>query len=267
MALNIIVCVKHTPSSANVSVDGSGKPKLDGVAFAINPFDEFAVEAAVRLKEQNPGSTATALTLGPTAAESVLREAISRGCTTGVIVSGPEVENGDSYSTSFALAAAIKKLAAEKPVHLVLFGKNSNDDNSGVTGAQVAAWLDWPGASSIKKIEAIDETSATVIRTVEDGAETLKLTLPAALGTVKEINEPRLPSLKGKMAAKKAALTKWTVADIAVEAAQIGAAGAQTQTLKSTPPPARPAGMKVEGASAQEKASKLVDILLERKLI
>src|SRR3989338_7781920 len=127
MALNIIVCVKSTPSTVNVGVDASGQPKIAGVPTASNRFDEFAVEAAVRLKEGAPGSTATALTVGPDAAAEVLREAIARGVDAGALVTGPEFEGGDSYATSLALSAALKKMHAEKPVSIVIFGKNTSD--------------------------------------------------------------------------------------------------------------------------------------------
>ncbi|MBI3287924.1 MAG: electron transfer flavoprotein subunit beta/FixA family protein [Elusimicrobia bacterium] len=267
MGLHIVVCVKSTPSSVNIGVDASGQPKTAGVPGALNPFDEFAIEESVRLKERVPGSTATALTLGPDSAAEVLREAVARGVDGGVIVSGAEFDGGDPFATSLALSAAIKKLHAEKPVHLVIFGKNTSDVGAGVVGTQTAAWLDWPGASAIKKIDAIDESSATVQRMMEDGVDVLKLALPACLSTVKEINEPRLPSLKGKMASKKAVFPRWTAADLGLQPGQVGAAGAGTAVIKASLPPSRPAGLKVEGASAAEKAAKLVDILVERKLI
>ena len=268
MALNIVVCVKSTPTSVNVSVDSAtGQPKTAGLPTSINPFDEFAVEEAVRLKERVPGSTATVLTVGAESAADVLREAIARGCDAGVLVTGAEFEGGDSFATSLALSAAIKKLHAEKPVHLVLFGKNTSDVGAGVVGTQTAAWLDWASASAVKKIEAIDEASATVQRAMEDGTDVLKLTLPACVSTVKEINEPRLPSLKGKMASKKAVFPKWTAADLGLQPAQVGAAGAAAVVAKASTPPSRPAGVKIEGATSAEKAKKLVDILFERKLI
>lgn len=268
MALNIVVCIKSTPSNVNVPVDAAtGQPKVAGVPPALNPYDEYAVEEAVRLKERVPGSTATAVTVGPDAAAEVLREAIARGVDAGVHVSGAEFDGGDGYATSLALSAAVKKLHGEKPVSLVLFGKNSSDDGSGMVAAETAAWLDWPSAVGVKKIEAVDDASATVNRMMEDGVDTLKLGLPAVVGTVKEINEPRLPSLKGKMAAKKAVFPKWDAAALGLQAGQVGAAGAGTKVVKASAPPARPAGVKVEGASNAEKAKKLVDILLERKLI
>lgn len=267
MALNIVVCVKSTPSTVNVGVDADGKPKIAGVPTALNPFDEFAVEAAVRLKESVPGSTATALTVGADAAAEVLREAIARGVDAGALVTGPEFEGGDSYATSLALSAALKKMHAEKPVSVVLFGKNTSDAGAGVVGTQTAAWLDWASVSAVKKLEAIDDKSVTVLRNMEDGVDTVKLSLPACVSTIKEINEPRLPSLKGKMASKKAVFPKWTAADLGLQPAQVGAAGAGSVVVKAALPPARPAGLKVEGATAAEKAAKLVDILVERKLI
>ena len=267
MALNIIVCVKSTPSTVNVGVDASGQPKIAGVPTALNPFDEFAVEAAVRLKEGAPGSTATALTVGPDAAAEVLREAIARGVDAGALVTGPEFEGGDSYATSLALSAALKKMHAEKPVSIVIFGKNTSDAGAGVVGTQTAAWLDWASVSAVKKLEAIDDKSVTVLRNMEDGVDTVKLTLPACVSTIKEINEPRLPSLKGKMASKKAVFPKWTAADLGLQPSQVGSGGAGSAVVKAALPPARPAGLKVEGATAAEKAAKLVDILVERKLI
>lgn len=268
MGLHIVVCIKSTPTSTNVPVDAStGLPKTAGAPTAINPFDEYALEEAVRLKERVPGSKATALTLGPDSAAEVLREAVARGCDAGVHICGPDFDGGDSYSTSLALSAAIKKIHAEKPVSIVLFGKNTNDGGSGVVGAETAAWLDWPGATSVKKIDAIDDASATVERAMEDGTDVIKLTLPACVSTVKEINEPRLPSLKGKMAAKKAVFPKWGAAELGLSAEQAGAAGAGAKVVKASTQPARPAGLKVEGASAAEQAKKLVDILMERKLI
>ena len=268
MGLNIVVCVKNVPSTLSVELDqATGQAKTAGLVFAMNPFDEYAVEEAVRIKERVPGSTVTALTLGPDADQAVLREALSRGCDAAVLVSGPEFPGGDSYTTSRALAAAIRKLAAEKPVHLALFGKNTNDGNSGAVGGQVAAWLDWPGVLSVKKVASIDESAAVLWRMMEDGIDVVKVRLPAAVGTVKEINEPRLPSLKGKMAAKKAAIPKWTAADLGLGPEEVGAAGAPTRIARSSPPPPRPAGMSIVGASAAQIAQKLVDTLIERKLI
>ena len=265
MGLRIVVCVKSTPKSTNVSVDAAtGQPKIAGALLELNPYDEFAVEESVRLKEKFPDCTITALTIG---ADDALREAVARGVDDGMQISGAEFEGGDGYATSLALSAAIKKLHADKPVSLVLFGKNTSDVGAGVCGAQTAAWLDWPSATAVMKIDAIDEKSATVSRSMEDGTDQVKLTLPACVSTVKELNTPRLPSLKGKMAAKKATFPKWGAAELGLAPAQVGAAGAATAVVKAATPAPRAAGVKVEGATSAEKAHKLVDILIERKLL
>jgi electron transfer flavoprotein beta subunit len=268
MGLHIVVCIKSTPSTVNVAVDSStGQPKINDVPTAINPYDMYAVEEAVRLKERVAGSSVTVMTVGAESAAEALREALAQGCDEGILITGPEFSGGDSYAISLALSAGLKKLQAQKPVHLVLFGKNTSDLGTGVVGTQTAAWLDWSSASSIKKIDSIDETSATVSRAMEDGTDQLKLTLPACVSTVKEISTPRLALLKGKMAAKKAVFPKWGIADLGLQAAQVGGTGSTSVVVKASTPPSRPAGMKVEGATAAEKAKKLVDILFERKLI
>ncbi len=267
MALNIVVAVKNTPTTANVSIDSAtGKIKSQGLVYAMNPFDEYAVEEAIRLKERVPGSTATAVTVGPDSSEAVVRDAISRGCDAGVLVTGPEFDGDNAYCASFALAAAIRKIHAQKPVQLVLFGKNTNDGNSGMVGAQTAAWLEWPGVVSVKKIDSIDDKAAVVWRMMEDGVDILKVILPACLSTVKEINEPRIASLKGKMAAKKAVVPKWTAADLNLRPEDLSSLS-PSLVARCLPPAPRPAGMRVEGATSAEKAKKLVDILIERKLI
>ncbi len=266
MALNIIVCVKNTPATTALAVDPStGKAKLDGIQFALNPFDEYAVEEAVRIKERFPGAKTTALALGPERAEGAVREAIARGVDAGAVAVLPGWEESP-YAAAIGLAKAILKLHAESPVHLVLFGKSTNDVASGLVGALVAARLDWPAVISVKKIDAVDEKEATVHRMMEDGVDLVKTPLPAVIGTVKEINDPRLPSLKGKMAAKKAELKIYRDADLGV-GAEADAALKAVSLAKLSPFPPRPAGVRVDGVSPQDKAQKLVAILAERRVI
>lgn len=268
MSLHIIACVKSVPTTVNIGIDeASGTLKTAGLAYGINPFDEYAIEEAVRIKERVPGTTVTALSLGGDNAELILREAIARGCDRGILVHVPECHPHNSYGTSYALSQALAKIHAETPIHLALFGKNASDGNAGVTAAQVAGWLNWPGVLSVKKIDSLDESSAVVWRTMEDGTDILKLKLPACVGTIKEINEPRLPSLKGKMASKKAVIPKWSAQDIGINPEDFNAALAPLKMDRFFAPPSRPAGLRIEGSDNAEKAKKIVDILVERKLI
>lgn len=262
MAVKIAVCVKRTPASTSVAIDASGKLQTKGLPHGINPFDEYAVEEALRLKERLGGSV-TVVSAGEAESEEVIRNALALGCDDGVLLSDPAFAGSDGSVTAGILAAALRKLEAR----LVLFGKETNDGASGLMPAFTAAGLDWPSVIGVRKVTAASESEVTVERLMEDGVDTLTLTLPAVVAVTKEINEPRLPSLKGKMAAKKAPVLKWAAADLGLDPAALGAAASPTQVLAMEPVPARPAGIVIGGATPEEKARALVDKLKEAKFI
>lgn len=267
--MHIVVCVKQTPASTNVPVDlATGKLKTEGLIWGINPFDEYAVEEALRLKERVTGSTISVISMGPDRAEEAVRSALALGCDNGYLLCDPAFEHSDPIATAYLLSLGVKKLGTTPAgaVQVVLCGKQTNDGESGSVGAALGAWLEWPASAFVKKIAEIDAAKAKVERTMEDGIDTLELPLPAVISVVKEINEPRLPSLKGKMAAKKAVITKWKAAELGADATIVGA-GSGTEQVKTAPPPPRPAGVKIEGATPAEKAAKLVDKLKELKFI
>jgi electron transfer flavoprotein beta subunit len=259
MAWTIVVCVKHTPSSAAA---GSGPD----VPMSLNPLDEYAVEEALRLKERLPGSKVLALSLGAPASEDSLRTALSLGADSAVLLCDPAFGEGDPFATSYLLSRAVEKLRSQEPVGLVLTGKQTNDGESGQVPALLAAWLRWPSALSVRKIPEASEGSVTVERLMEDGAQTLRLETPAVLSVTKEINEPRLPSLKGKMAARKASIPRWGACDLGAEAENFGE-NRPTRIRGSRPVPPRPTGEAIEGKSAQEKAAALALKLQEMKLL
>ncbi len=269
MGIHIVVCVKQTPASGAIQLDpATGVLKTQGASMAVNPFDEYAVEEAVSLKEKLPGSTVSVLTLGQANADEVLREAIARGADQGFHICSPAFDGSDTLAVSYALAKGIEKIAKDKgPVHLVINGKQTNDGDTGQVGPGVAAWLDWPNVAFVRKVESVDDKKIVVHRMMEDGVDVLEMELPAAIAVVKEINTPRVASLKGKMAAKKAVIAKWTEADLGCAPAAIGSAGSPTRVVKTFSPPARPAGQTIDGATAADKAKKLVDKLQEMKLI
>src|SRR5687768_10594515 len=164
--MNIIVCLKRTPASTTVALDASGAVKTEGMPHAINPFDEYAVEEAVRLKEKLPGSKVVALSAGPAQADEVLRAALAVGADEAVLLCDPAL-HGDTMAVSHALAKAIGKISAERGgAKLVLFGKQTNDGESGHVAAAVAAWLKWPSAVSVRKFTAASESEVTVERLV-----------------------------------------------------------------------------------------------------
>ena len=262
MALKIAVCVKRTPASTSVAIDASGQVQTKGLPHGINPFDEYAVEEAIRLKEKL-GGTVTVVSAGEAEAEEVVRGALALGCDDGVVLCDPAFAGSDGSVTASILAAALRKVGAQ----LVLFGKETNDGASGQMPAFTGAWLDWPSVVNVRKVAAASDAELTVERLMEDGVDTLAVKVPAVLSVTKEINEPRLPSLKGKMAAKKAPVAKWTAADLGLNPDTLGAAGSPTETLAMEPVAPRPAGVVIAGATPEEKAKALVEKLKEAKFL
>lgn len=262
MALKIAVCVKRTPASTSVAIDASGKVQTKGLPHGINPLDEYAVEEALRLKEKL-GGTVSVVSAGEAESEEVIRNALALGCDDGVLLTDPAFAGSDGTVTARILAAALGKIGAG----LVLFGKETTDGASGLMAAYTAAWLDCPSVINVRKVAAASESEITVERVMEDGIDTLTLALPAVVAVTKEINEPRLPSLKGKMAAKKAPVLKWAAAELGLDAAMVGAGASPTQVVAMEPVPARPAGVVVIGATPEEKAKALVEKLKEAKFI
>ncbi len=267
--MHIIVCIKQTPATANIQIDPkTGTLKREGMAAAINPFDVYAIEEAVRIKEKLPNTTVSVLTMGPPQAEEALRDAVARGCDDAYHVTDRAFAGADTWATSYTLQMAIKKIAEEKkPFDLILCGKQTNDGDTGHVGPGIAAWLGIPNAAYVGKIDEIQEGSITVRRMMEDGYDILEMPTPCLISVVKEINEPRLPGLKGKLAAKKIVVTKWDAAAIKADKANIGLSGSPTIVAKSFNPPPRKGGERIEGATAEEKAKKLIARMKELKVL
>jgi electron transfer flavoprotein beta subunit len=261
--MNIVCLIKQVPEIALIKVDEAANqvvlPQGPGV---VNPFDEYAVEEGLRIREKQ-GGTCVVITVGTERAESALRDCLALGADDAFLCTDPTFAGSDQQAIARILAAGLKKLGK---FDLVLAGKQAVDSDASQVPAAVAALLDLPQAMFVKKIESIDAQKAVVYRTTEDGYDVVEMTLPAVVSVVKEINEPRLPSLKGKMAAKKKEITKWSAADLGIAADQVGA-GSGTKTVKVTPPPPRSKGEMIEGASPEEIADKLFKKLRENQVI
>jgi electron transfer flavoprotein beta subunit len=267
--MHIIVCIKQTPATANIQIDPkTGTLKREGMAAAINPFDEYGIEEAVRIKERVPNSTISVVTMGPPQAENALRDAISRGCDDAYLVTDRAFAGADTWATSYTLQTAIKKIAEiKKPYDIIICGKQTNDGDTGHVGPGIAAWLDIPNVAYVCKIDEVKEGHLRVRRLMEDGTDVIDLPTPCLISVIKEINEPRLPSLKGKLASKKAVIAKWNAEDIKADKAKIGLGGSPTVVARSFNPPPRKGGERIEGATAEEKAKKLIARLREMKII
>jgi electron transfer flavoprotein beta subunit len=261
--MNIVVLVKQVPEIALIKVNESeNKVELPSGPGVVNPFDEYAVEEALRIKESNGGKVMV-MSVGSDRAESALRNCLALGVDEAYLLADDAFEGSDPQATAKILAAGLKKLG---DYNLVLAGKQAVDDDAAQVPAAVAAHLDLPQALFVKKFDAIDESSATVQRATEDGYDVVKLGLPAVVSVVKEINEPRLPSLKGKMAAKKKPITKWTAGDLEIDASGVGASSG-TRVAKVSPPPPRPSGEMIEGETPEEIADKLFEKLREKQIL
>ena len=262
--MKIVVCIKQVPDSDKVTIDRTTN-RLDrtGVPAVINPFDENALEVALRLRDAVPGSTVTVVTMGPPQAEAAVREALARGATDGVLVCGREFGGADTWATGYTLALAIKKLG---PVDLLLFGKQATDGDTAQVGPGVAYHLGLPVLTYAKSVEPAGDKALKVVRTTEDGHEEWEVDLPCALTVVKEAGELRIGSLKSKMAAKKAQIPVWGVAELAPDPDKIGLKGSPTRVAKVFAPPVKTNRVRLEGSPA-EQAEKLVGLLAERHLV
>ncbi len=261
--MNFAVLIKQVPEIELIKVnEAANKVELPSGPGIVNPFDEYAVEEALRLKEKHGGKVSV-ITYGSDRAESALRACLALGIDEAILISDPVFEGSDPQGVGRILAAGIKKLG---PVDVVFAGKQAVDDDSAQVPGAVAGLLNFPQALFVKKVESVADGKAVVWRTTEEGYDVVELTLPAVISVVKEINEPRLPSLKGKMNAKKAPITKWTAADLGLDGSGVGA-NSLTKINKVSPPPPRQKGEMIEGATPQEIADKLFDKLKKDQLL
>ncbi len=265
--MHILVCVKQTPKSDNVKIDpATGCLIRSGSESAINPFDEYALEEAVTLKEQE-GGRVSVITMGPPQAQQVLRDSIARGADEVYQLGDRALAGSDTWSTSYALAKGIEKINGLSPVDLIICGKQTNDSDTGHIGPQISAWLNLPNAAFVKKVIRVSKKSIVVERLTEDGSEVLELPFPCVLSVVKEINKPRVRSVKGRLAAKKATIVTWNADDIQADKTMLGIANCPTKVVKSFTPKHENTATIVEGNNGKEKGTKLVALLKENHFI
>ncbi len=254
---SVIVCIKQVPETTDVKINPETNTLVrEGVKSIINPFDMYAIEEAVRLKEKF-GVKAIVLSMGPPQAEAALREAISMGADEAYLASDRAFAGSDTLATSYTLAKAIKKIG---DFSVILCGKQASDGDTAQVGPGISTHLDIPQVTYVKKIEEIKENTARVERMTEEGFEILECPLPCLFTVVKEINEPRLPSLKGIMKSKSAKIHLLTAQMLELEEDRIGLKGSPTQVVKIFSPERRKGGEIYSGAT-EEGVDKLVAIL------
>jgi len=261
-----VVCVKQTPSTTAVFSVDDGVVNWDdpgGKPVILNPWDEYAVEEAIRLQEAHEGDT-IALTMGSEKSQDALKTCLAMGCSEAILVSDVAFASADTLGTARVLAAAIRK-AGE--VDVAFFGKQAIDGDTGQTTVQTAQILGWTPLTFVSQIREIDLAAGTitVVRLVEEGKETVQATLPVVISVVKEINEPRYPSFMGIRKANRAQIPVWTTADLELDGGP-GEPKADWQGISALP--ARDTSVEIIMAdSIQEQAKILVDRLFEEKVI
>lgn len=265
--MKVVVATKQTPSTTAVFRVNGGSVSWDdptgGKPNVVNPWDEYAIEEAIRAKENHGAEAAIALSVGPESAKDVLKTALAMGCTDAILVSDDAFAGSDSLGTARILAAAIAKTGAD----VAFFGKQAIDGDTGVMPVMTARLLGWTPLTYVSAIKSLSDEAITVERMLEGGTQTVTAKLPVVISVVKEINEPRYPSFMGIRKANRAEIPTWSAGDLAIDGAYgAGAAKVDWSTVYA-PPPRDMNTVMIEGDSADAIAKQLADALFEEKVI
>jgi electron transfer flavoprotein beta subunit len=265
--MRIIVPIKQVPETNAVRMDEeTGTMIREGVEAIVNPLDLYAIEAALQLRDACGGEI-IGISMGPPKAVSALREAISMGLDGGVLLSDKRFAGADTWATSYVLAAAIRKMGE---VDLILAGERATDGDTGQVGPGIAAWLDLPVATYVGGISGVADGVLKCSRLVEDGHELLDVQLPAVLTVVKEVADPRLPTLRGKQKAKRTDIPTWSADDLDVEESNLGLKGSPTRVVKIFRPSVARECEKIRPSDEAELAAacdRVVEFLQSKELV
>jgi electron transfer flavoprotein beta subunit len=262
--VKIIVCIKQVPDPEHAKMDKeSGTVVREGVELMVNPFDLYAVEEGLRLKEKMGGEV-LAVSMGPPQAEAALKEVIGMGVDQGILLTSRDFAGADTWATSYTLAKACAKLGV---FDIIICGKQAIDGDTAQVGPGIAAKLGIPQITFVRKIDEISESEIKAERLVEGGYEVISSPLPILITVVKEINEPRLPTLKGRLNAKKAVIEKWGPEDIGAEKDKIGINGSPTKVDEIFTPDLSKDGKIFTSDQLEEAAEEIVKKQKEMGLI
>lgn len=263
--MNIIALVKQTPDTAQLSASMDGlKLSAGGGPRIVNPWDEYTLETAIQAREEHGGKV-TALCLGPPEAADALKTALAMGVDEAILVSDPAMADSDCLTSARILVAAIRKIGE---FDLIVGGRAAIDGNTAATAVQIAAILDVPLVSYVADINSLDPSGRTIsaVRLLENARETVTSRLPALITVVKEINEPRYPSLIGIRKAARADIPVWGCDELGIDASSVGA-GASGVVWQAELPPVREAHIEMIDGAPADAARTLVDRLIEEKVI
>lgn len=259
--MKIIVCAKQVPDTTEVKIDPvKGTLIRDGVPSILNPDDANALEAALELKDKNPGTTVSVISMGPPQADEMLRECMAMGADQAYLLSDRAFGGADTCATSTTIAAGIKKIG---DADIILAGRQAIDGDTAQVGPQVARRLGIPSVTYVQKIVEVKEGSVIVERQMEDGYEVLEVKIPCLLTAVKELNQPRYMTIMGIMDAYEKPITVWNHEDVELDPSDCGLNASPTQVFCSFTPPAKGKGEMLSGM-VSEMSVQLVEKLREK---
>jgi len=266
--LEIIVCIKQVPDIseiAKVKTDPeTGTIVREGVQSVVNPFDEFAVEEALRIKERmETDVNVTVITMGPPQAEEALIKCLSMGADNAIHLNDRAFAGGDTLATGYVLSMAIKKIGKYS---LIFCGQQATDGDTAQVGPSIAENLHVPQITYINKLE-LQKNKVVAHREIEGGTEVIESRMPVLMTAVKGLNEPRIPTYRGITRALEKEIIVWNAADLELEMDRIGLSGSPTNVVKVFSPKPREGGQIFKGLSAKDAVSKIVDVLKEKKIV
>ena len=263
--MNIVVCVKYVPDAQSDRSfrDSDRTVDRDGVDGLLSELDEYAVEEALKIVEAAGEGEVTVLTVGPAAAANAIKKALQMGADKGVHVEDEAIHGSDAAATSLVLAEAVRKATGGTP-ELVMTGMSSTDGVMGVVPAMLAERLGLPQVTYASEL-TVGEGTVTIRRDGDTASETIEASLPALVSVTDQINEPRYPSFKGIMAAKKKPVEQWALADLGIDSSQVGLRAAWTSVVSVTKRPPRAQGQIV--ADEGDGGSRLAEFLAGQKFI
>jgi len=261
--MNVVVCLKQVPGTTEVKIDPHTNTLIrQGIKNIINPFDTYALEEGVRVRERYGGKV-TVISMGPPQAEEALREAISVGADEVILLSDRAFAGADTWATSYTLARAVDRLAQ---YDLIICGRQTIDGDTGQVGPELAEMLGIPFVAYVSQIEELANGYMRVQRMVEEGHEVIETPLPAVITVVKEINVPRLPSLRGLAKSKSAVIPIWTAQELGVDENMVGLSGSATKVIKIFFPERIHCGEIFQG-ELESQVKSLINKLRDAKII
>lgn len=268
--MNIALCVKQVPDTTEIKIDPVKKTLIrDGVPSILNPFDGYAVEAALRVKDQNPDTRIVVISMGPPQATAVIKEAISLGCDKGYLISDRAFGGSDTLATSYILSNAIKEVAKREGISfdIIMCGKQAIDGDTAQVGPEIAEHMNLPQVTYAWEITEKTGDTVVVKREVDDGYELVKINMPCLITFTKPSWDPRYATLKGKMAANRAVIEVLGAADVPMDLDRAGLKGSPTKVKSTFTPEVKQGGIKIKEANEEASVKKLCSLLSDAKVI